>query len=117
MATSHISRNFSANEPSTPECDHRSEHEHSYIECLSMTSTDECHSYSCSGTPPQGAPVPQPVFVNQPDVAVGTGQKVQLRYPVPSVAGQHPQAGYFGLAPVCPGLLLEMFLVWGWVAQ
>jgi hypothetical protein len=100
MATSQVCRNFSGNEPSTPERDRRSERERSRIERLNMTSTDERRSRSHSGTPPQGPPVPQPIFVNQPDVAVGAGQNVQLRYPVPSVAGQHPQAGYFGPAPL-----------------
>jgi hypothetical protein len=34
-----------------------------------MTSTDDRRDRSRSYTPPQGAPVPQPVFVNQPDVS------------------------------------------------
>jgi len=58
-----------------------------------MTSTEERRSRSRSGTPPQGAPVPQPVFVNQPNSA---GQNVHLRHPVPFVAGQA------GSAPVFP---------------
>jgi len=52
----------------------------------------ERRSHSCSGTPPQGAPVPQPVFVSQPNSA---GQNVHLRSPVPFVAGQAVPAPVF----------------------
>jgi hypothetical protein len=92
MVTTQIFRN----EPSTPEHDWMSERECSRIEHLNMTSMDECcsHNHNHSGTPPQGAPVPQPVFMNQPNIPLGAGPNVHLRYPVPSVAGQYPQAGY-----------------------
>ena len=79
-----------------------SEREHSRIEHLNMTSTDECRSRSHSSTPFQGAPVPQPVFVNQHNISLGAGPNVHLRYPVPSVAGQYAQAGFFGPASVLP---------------
>jgi hypothetical protein len=64
-----------------------------------MTPTDECRSRSHSGTPPQGAPVPQPVFVNQHNISLGAGPNAHLRYPAPSVAGQHPQAGPASVFP------------------
>ena len=63
-----------------------------------MTSTDEHCSHSYCGTPPQGVPVPQPVFM-------ATGQNVPLRYSIPAafnVAGQYPQAEYSGSAPMLP---------------
>ena len=94
-----------------------SECEHSRIERLNMTSMDERHSRS--GTPPQGAPVPQPVFVNQHNISLGTGpfgpasvlpQPVSgdvfgmgldgpARYTVPYVPAQNAQAGPSHLRP------------------
>ena len=64
MVTSQMFRNVSGNEPSTPERDRMSERERSRIENLNMTSTDDRRSRNRnrSGTPPQGAPVPQPVL-------------------------------------------------------
>jgi hypothetical protein len=107
MVTSQIFRNVSGNEPSTPERDRASERSRSRIERLNMTSTDERRSRSRSGTPPQGAPVPQPVFVNQRNVSLGVGPNAHLRYPVPSVAGQYPQAGFYGTAAVLPQPVAE----------
>jgi len=34
--------------------------------------------------------MPQPVFVNQPNLSLGAGQNVHLRYPVPFMAGPTP---------------------------
>ena len=102
MITSQIFRNFSGNDPSTPERDRTSERARSHIERLNMTSTDEHRNHSRSRTPIQGAPVPQPVFVNQHNTFLGAGPNAHLRYPVPSVAGQHPQAGFSGPASVWP---------------
>ena len=50
--------------PVTPQHDQMDEWEHSHLQCLDMTGTDERHSsYSRSGTPSQGDNfVPQPVF-------------------------------------------------------
>ena len=50
--------------PVTPEHDQMDEWEHSHLQCLDMTGTDErCSSHSWSGTPSQGDNfVPQPVF-------------------------------------------------------
>ena len=101
IVSSPIFRNISnllRNEPSTPERDRTAEREHSRIQRLNMTSTDERRSRNCSGTPLQGVPVPQPVFM-------GADQSVPLRHSVPAastVAGQYPQAGYAGPASTLP---------------
>ena len=48
----------------TPERDWMAEQEHSHLQHLDMTGTDECHnSHSRSGTPSRGDNlIPQPVF-------------------------------------------------------
>jgi hypothetical protein len=63
-----------------------------------MTSTDEHCSRNRSGTPLQGVPVPQPVFM-------GADQSVPLGHSVPAastVASQYPQAEYAGPAFMLP---------------
>src|ERR1700677_4247713 len=70
-----------------------------------MTPTDDRRSRNCSGTPPQGVPVPQPVFTTQANMPLSAGQNVPLRYSMPvesAMAGQYPQAGYSGPAPMLP---------------
>ena len=90
--------NLLRNELSTPERDRTAEWEHSCIQRLNMTSTDERRSRNRSGTPLQGVPVPQPVFM-------GADQSVPLRHSVPAastVASQYPQAEYAGPAFMLP---------------
>jgi len=86
------------------------EREYSRIQRLNMTSTDEHRSRNHSGTPLQGVPVPQQVFM-------GADQSVPLRHSVPAastVAGQYQQAGYAGpasmLPPPVPGDVLDVEL-------
>ena len=100
-------RNPSEKFPSTPERDRTAEREQSRIHRLNMTSTDERRSRSHSSTPPQGVPMPQPVFENQPD-SFGASLR-DLGHVAPIVGGQYPQAGYAGSASMQPQPVNDVF--------
>ena len=89
--------------PTTPERDRTLEREHSHIECLNMTSTDDCCNRSHSYTHSQEAPIFQPVFVNQANVPQVQSPAGWLQYEdhifaAPTVGRHHTEAGPSHLA-------------------